>query len=91
MSELGRLGDSTSSGQKKIFAIVSPPTPADLGDRTIRRILIFDNHPDSVRLVFGHRLDADVDFIAPKVTTRYIIPALIPVFAIVLATLWLLL
>src|SRR5260370_37565740 len=39
------------SGQKKIFAIVAPPMPADVGCKTIRRILIFDNHPDSLRLL----------------------------------------
>ena len=43
------------SGRKKIFAIVAPPIPADVGCKTIRRILIFDNHPDSLRLVSGYR------------------------------------
>ena len=43
------------SGQKKIFAIVAPPIPADVGGKTIRCILIFDNHPDSLRLVSGYR------------------------------------
>jgi hypothetical protein len=49
------LRDSTGSGRKKIFAIVTPPMPADLGCKTIRRILIFDNHPDSLRLVSSYR------------------------------------
>jgi hypothetical protein len=66
--------------------------PADLGGKTIRRILIFDNHPDSLRLVFGHRLNADVDPSAPQITSRgYIILGLIPILAVVLATVWLLL
>jgi len=49
------LRDSAGSGRKKIFAIVAPSMPADLGCKTTRRILIFDNHPDSLRLVFGPR------------------------------------
>jgi hypothetical protein len=66
--------------------------PADLGRKTIRRILIFDNHPDSLRLVFGRRLNADVDLSAPQTTSRgYIILGLIPILAVVLTTVWLLL
>jgi hypothetical protein len=65
---------------------------ADLGRKTIRRILIFDNHPDSLRLVFGRRLNADVDLSTPQTTSRrYIILGLIPILLIVLATLRLLL
>src|SRR6266403_5001827 len=29
--------------------------------KEIRRIVIFDNHPDSLRLVFGRRANPDVD------------------------------
>jgi hypothetical protein len=49
------LRDSTDSDRKKIFAVVAPPMPADPGSKTIRRILIFDSHPDSLRLIFGSR------------------------------------
>jgi hypothetical protein len=55
VSDIGYLRDSTGLGRKKIFAVVAPPMPADLGCKTVRRILIFDNHPDSLRLVFGPR------------------------------------
>jgi hypothetical protein len=66
--------------------------PGDLGGKTIRRILIFDNHPDSLRLVFGRRLNADVDPGPPQITRwRYIILGLVPILTVVLATLWLLL
>jgi hypothetical protein len=61
MPELGRLSGSASSWQKRIFAIVSRPIPTDVEGKTIRRIVIFDNHPDSLRLVSesGAHLDSD--------------------------------
>src|SRR2546421_8630433 len=61
--------DSTASGQKKIFAIVTSPMPADVGDEMIRRILIFDDHPDSLRLVSRLRVRPDVDPAAPRHTS----------------------
>ena len=33
--------------------------------KKIRRILIFNNHPDSLRLVFGHRTNQHVHLSAP--------------------------
>lgn len=61
MPELGCLRDCISSGQKRIFAIVLPPIPTQVKGKTIRRIVIFDNHPDSLRLVSesGVHLDSD--------------------------------
>ena len=94
MSRIGGKFPSRSTGpqRRKIYAIVAPPMPGDLGGKTIRRILIFDNHPDSLRLVFGRRLNADVDPGAPQITSRrYIILGLVPILAVVLTTLWLLL
>jgi hypothetical protein len=94
MSRIGGKLPSHSTGpqRRKIYAIVAPPMPADLGGKSIRRILIFDNHPDSLRLVFGRRLNTDVDPGAPQITSRrYIIFGLIPILAVVLATVWLLL
>jgi hypothetical protein len=35
-------------------------------DKTIRSILIFDNHPDSLRLVFGRRANPYIDLSAPE-------------------------
>jgi hypothetical protein len=34
--------------------------------KKIRRILIFDNHPDSLRLVFGRRANSHVDLAAQE-------------------------
>jgi hypothetical protein len=56
------------SGTKKIFIVKKttrlPSTNA--AGKKIRRILIFDNHPDSLRLVFGRRLHPDVDLARPE-------------------------
>jgi hypothetical protein len=83
---------STDAERRKIYAVVAPPMTADLGGETIRRILIFDNHPDSLQLVFGRGLNADIDLRAPQIASRRsIILGLVLTLAIVLATLWLLL
>jgi hypothetical protein len=42
-------GEALSSRPKKLFAVVSPPIPK--GGKTIRRVLIFDNNPASLRLL----------------------------------------
>jgi hypothetical protein len=61
MSGPGSISGSESSRQKRIFAIVSPPIPSQVEGKTIRRIVIFDNHPDSLRLVLGRGTDAGND------------------------------
>jgi hypothetical protein len=52
-----------STRSRKIFVIkkTSRMPSANAAAKKIRRILIFDNHPASLRLVFGHRLPQDVD------------------------------
>jgi hypothetical protein len=56
------------SRTKKIFIIKKtnrlPSTNA--AGRKIRRILIFDNHPESLRLVFGPRAHPDIDLSPPQ-------------------------
>ena len=61
------LRDSKGSGRRKIFAIVAPSTRADIGYKTVRRVLIFDDHPDSLRLVSRQYLNPDVDLAAGRV------------------------
>jgi hypothetical protein len=63
------LRDFAVSGQKRIFAIVSRPIAADVKGRTIRRVLVFDNHPDSLRLVFESGKDLDSDDAASRRTS----------------------
>jgi hypothetical protein len=62
--DLGCLEDSRRSGRKRIFAAVSRPIPTGVEGKTIRHILIFDNHPDSLRLVFESGTDLDSDIAA---------------------------
>jgi hypothetical protein len=91
VAQLGSLvlRDSTASGQKKIFAIVTPPMPADVGDKMIRRILIFDNHPDSLRLVSRLRVRPDVDPATPRHRRfSYVAIGLVVITTLVLAMIW---
>ena len=46
-----RLPDATTLGQKRIFVVASRPVTES--GKTIRRIVIFDNHPASLRLLFS--------------------------------------
>ena len=41
-------------------------TPGARADKKIRRILIFDNHPESLRLVFARRPDPQINFAMPQ-------------------------
>ena len=54
------------SWQKRIFAIVSRPVPSEVEGKTIRRVLIFDNHPDSLRLVSESGADLDTEEAASR-------------------------
>ena len=49
MTRTDRLGDVTTRGQKKIFVVAS--RSITVGGKTVRHILIFDNHPASLRLL----------------------------------------
>jgi hypothetical protein len=89
MVELGCLRDSTSSGRKRIFAIVSRPIPTGVEGKTIRRILIFDNHPDSLRLVFETGVDLNSDDAAWRRKRRAsVICGSILIIVVVAAMLW---
>jgi hypothetical protein len=46
---IDRLPDATTRGQKRLFAVTS--RPVTVGGKIIRHILIFDNHPASLRLL----------------------------------------
>jgi hypothetical protein len=49
-----RLPDATTLEQKRIFVVASRPVTE--GEKTIRHIVIFDNHPASIRLLFSNDL-----------------------------------
>ena len=54
MIRTDRLPDTTTLGQKRIFVVASRPVTEN--EKTIRHIVIFDNHPDSLRLLLNSDL-----------------------------------
>lgn len=90
--ELGCVRDPGNVGQKRMFAIVSRPIPSEVKSKTIRRIVIFDNHPDSLRLVLEAGLDAATDDTALRQERRMsIICGSILIALMVVSLLWALL
>ena len=64
---LPKLGCIPAAGKlerKRIFAIVSRPIPTAIEGKTIRRVVIFDNHPDSLRLILQSGTGAIDDNVA---------------------------
>ena len=55
MPDLAKVERSVSTGQRRTFVIVSRPLPGSSPGKAIRHILIFDNHPASLDLVFKRR------------------------------------
>jgi hypothetical protein len=49
-----KLPDATTLGQKRIFVVASRPVIER--ETTIRHIVIFDDHPASLRLLLGNGL-----------------------------------
>jgi hypothetical protein len=54
MTRIERLPDAPTLGQKRIFVVASRPVTES--GRTIRHIVIFDNHPESLRLLLSSDL-----------------------------------
>ena len=54
MIRTDRLPDARTLGQKRIFVFASRPVTEN--EKTIRHIVIFDNHPDSLRLLLNSDL-----------------------------------
>ena len=54
MVRTDRLPDTTTLGQKRIFVVASRPVTES--ENTIRHIVIFDNHPASLQLLFRNDL-----------------------------------
>jgi hypothetical protein len=55
-TRLSDLSQPRVSRRKKFFAVVSPPIVTGGSRKSIRHVLIYDNHPDTLRLL------NDVDF-----------------------------
>lgn len=76
---------------RKIFVIkeVQRLPATTTAYRRIQRILIFDNHPASLRLVFGRRVDSHVHFYDPQpITSSEIALLWILVVGLMLAMFW---
>ena len=54
MIRTDRLPDATTRGQKRLFAVGL--RFVSVSGKTIRHIVIFDNHPDSLRLLLNSDL-----------------------------------
>jgi hypothetical protein len=48
-----RLANSSEGTSRRLFAIVSRPESSFPGAKQVRRVLLFDNHPDTLRLLFA--------------------------------------
>jgi hypothetical protein len=86
--DLRSVGDAAGSSRKRIFAVVSRPIPSDVEGKTIRRILVFDNHPDSLRLIFGTGVDLDNHAAWRREMRTSIICGSILIAMVVAAMLW---
>jgi hypothetical protein len=67
-SQASRSPHFASIGARKIFVIkrVNRLQIANTKNTIIQRILIFDDHPDSLRLLLGSRESSQVDGTAPQ-------------------------
>ena len=89
MPQAGPLADSVASRRKRIFAIVSRPIPTKGEGKTIRRILLFDNHPASLRLVLESGFDLETDDAASRREMgKSIICGSILIAMVIAAVLW---
>ena len=52
--------------ERELFAIVSRPIPTAIEGKTIRHVVIFDNHPDSLRLILQAGLGQTADDFAVR-------------------------
>jgi hypothetical protein len=73
--------------RRRIFAIVAPPK-VDVSGKAIRRILIFDNQPESLRLVSRLHVRPDDLAATRRAHPVYLIFALLLMLALSMAMFW---
>ena len=84
-----RLSPWTVSGRKRIFAIVSAPKSSNDGGKRALRVLIFDNHPDSLGLVFNGESNPPIDLSPPRLLkVRYLILVVSLTLSVLTAMFW---
>jgi hypothetical protein len=81
MIRADRLSDTTTLGQKRIFVAASRPFTES--EKTTRHIVIFDNHPASLRLLFSSDL-----MLQRRNEVLYAVLAIVLVLAAGLGMLW---
>jgi hypothetical protein len=69
--------------KRRLFALVSRPQPSNSDTQPIRRILIFDNHPATLRLLAGAPVDSQANDSAS--TTRLVVSSVVALALIGLA------
>jgi hypothetical protein len=81
--------ESNGSTRRKIFAIVALSGPSDSSRSAVQRILIFDNHPDSLRLVFKQHPNSNVDLAAPRNTNdSHVVLGVVLILTLLFGMLW---
>jgi hypothetical protein len=85
-------GRRLGTGTKRFFiikqAVQLPPT-SSAGSRTVQHVLIFDDHPESLRLVFGSTTP-EIDLPrTPSVNSRHLVLLSILLVSLLTAVLWL--
>jgi hypothetical protein len=81
MIRTDRLPDTTTLGQKRIFVVASRPVTES--EKTIRHIVIFDNHPASLRLLLSSNL-----ILQRRNEFFYVVLTIVLVLAAGLGTFW---
>jgi hypothetical protein len=64
------VSDIARSPQGRIFAIFSRPISIGVAGKTVRRVLVFDNHPESLRLALQFSADVSSDDAASRQERR---------------------
>jgi hypothetical protein len=84
-TRLSNFSEPRVCRRKKFFAVVSPPMMIGASRKPIRRVLIYDNHPATLRLLH------DVDLGEERKTNWRILAGAAFAIVIVLGILWLVL
>jgi hypothetical protein len=80
--QLPALYLSQEPNRKKVFAMLLYPRTVDNRGKAIRRILIFDNHPDTLRLL------QDLDPERARISKFGVVLGWVLIIGLVLAIFW---
>ncbi len=88
-ARLDRVRDYFGSSPKRFFLIVSPPILTGTTGTSARRLLLFDNHPESLRLVseLEDQFQVEESFSNPWEKCRWIFCALVLIVVLLAAML----